>query len=107
MVVTSSGGGTGEAVPMLLRIPAFGDPVVSDRMLGFGDVAVPGLLISFLRRFDVQSCKSTCRGYFVPSVIGYGVGLLGAMIALYEMQMAQPALLYLVPGTLGTTMVWQ
>lgn len=105
MVVTATGGGTGEVVPMLLRIPAFGDPVARDSMLGYGDVALPGLLISFLRRFDMKSRKHGCSGYFVPSVIGYGCGLLGAMVALYEMQIGQPALLYLVPGTLGVTML--
>lgn len=40
--------------------------------------------------------------YFVPLVIAYAVGLLMANAAVYLMQMGQPALLYLVPCTLGT-----
>lgn len=40
--------------------------------------------------------------YFVPLIIAYAVGLLMANAAVYLMQMGQPALLYLVPCTLGT-----
>lgn len=40
--------------------------------------------------------------YFVPLVVSYAVGLAMANIAVYVMQMGQPALLYLVPCTLGT-----
>eukprot|EP00928_Gymnodinium_smaydae_P062100 TRINITY_DN46033_c0_g1_i1.p1 TRINITY_DN46033_c0_g1~~TRINITY_DN46033_c0_g1_i1.p1 ORF type:complete len:518 (-),score=122.12 TRINITY_DN46033_c0_g1_i1:133-1686(-) len=105
MVTVAKGGGTGESVPMLLRIPSFGDPLGSERMLGFGDVALPGLLISYLRRFDVLSGRSGCAGYFVPSVVGYLCGLVATVMALSIMKMGQPALLYLVPGTLGTTLL--
>jgi Signal peptide peptidase len=40
--------------------------------------------------------------YFVPLIVAYAVGLLMANVAVYLMQMGQPALLYLVPCTLGT-----
>jgi len=43
------------------------------------------------------------RGYFLPALIGYFVGLNVTIVALSLMRLAQPALLYLVPGTLGTT----
>jgi len=105
MVTVATGGDTGEHVPMLLRLPALGDPIGSDRMLGFGDIALPGLLVSYLRRHDMQSSRAWCRGYFLPALIGYFVGLCCTIVALTIMQMGQPALLYLVPGTLGTTVV--
>lgn len=105
MVEVATGGGTGESVPMLLRIPAIGDPLGHDRMLGFGDIALPGLLVSYLRRHDLLTKRAACRGYFVPSVIGYFVGLCATVVALVLMRKGQPALLYLVPGTLGTTLV--
>ncbi|XP_060081190.1 signal peptide peptidase-like 2B [Ylistrum balloti] len=62
-----------------------------------------GLLIGFNHGIDlkVQSRKV----YFTASVIGYGVGLLFTFAALYFMETGQPALLYLVPCTLVTTMV--
>ena len=40
--------------------------------------------------------------YFLPLMIAYAVGLFMANAAVYLMQMGQPALLYLVPCTLGT-----
>uniref|UniRef100_A0A7S4R2V7 PA domain-containing protein n=1 Tax=Alexandrium monilatum TaxID=311494 RepID=A0A7S4R2V7_9DINO len=107
MVHVATGGETHETVPMLLRLPAIGDPFGSDRMLGFGDIALPGLLVSFLRRHDVLSHRSlfSFEGYFGPVLIGYFFGLCATIVALEIMQKGQPALLYLVPGTLGTTVV--
>jgi len=105
MVEVARGGGTSESVPMLLRIPPIGDPLGSDRMLGFGDVALPGLLISYLLRHDILSKRRMVDGYFVPSIIGYFCGLMVTIAALFIMRMGQPALLYLVPGTLGTTLL--
>merc|ERR1711865_29437 len=95
----------GESVPMLLRIPSFGDAFGNDRLLGFGDIALPGLLLSFLRRHDLQSLRGPREGYFAPALLGYFVGLNLTIAALAIMRMGQPALLYLVPCTLGTTLV--
>mmetsp|Transcript_135520 Transcript_135520/g.433511 ORF Transcript_135520/g.433511 Transcript_135520/m.433511 type:complete len:541 (-) Transcript_135520:113-1735(-) len=105
MVRVATGGGTGEAVPMLLRVPAFGDPFGNDRLLGFGDIALPGLLVSYLRRHDLISRRTLSQGYFLPALVGYFVGLNFTIAALCIMRMGQPALLYLVPCTLGTTLV--
>jgi hypothetical protein len=49
-------------------------------------------------RFDVLKKYSVTGGYWIVSVIGYAVGLLCAMIAAFVYGVAQPALLYLVPG---------
>jgi len=40
--------------------------------------------------------------YFVPLIIAYAIGLFMANAAVYLMEMGQPALLYIVPCTLGT-----
>ena len=45
------------------------------------------------------------KGYFPMVVVGYGVGLMMANMAVYIMQQGQPALLYLVPCTLGPVLV--
>ncbi|CAJ1331682.1 unnamed protein product [Effrenium voratum] len=105
MVSVATGGGTGETVPMLIRIPQFGDPLGGDRMLGFGDIALPGLLVSYLRRHDLMSHRKAFEGYFGPSLVGYFTGLCVTIAALTIMKMGQPALLYLVPGTLGTSIL--
>jgi signal peptide peptidase-like protein 2B len=49
-----------------------------------------------------RRCCSAHNYYFVPLVIAYAIGLLMANVAVYVMNMGQPALLYLVPCTLGT-----
>ena len=67
---------------------------------------LPGLLAVFCRRFDLTNRLTAGRSYFLPCVAGYGAGLLVTYCALWFSWFGdegQPALLYLVPGTLGTT----
>lgn len=69
---------------------------------------LPGLLAVFCRRFDISHRLPLKRGYFLPCVAGYGAGLLATYAALWFSLFGdegQPALLYLVPGTLGTVSV--
>ncbi|XP_034198726.1 signal peptide peptidase-like 3 [Prunus dulcis] len=104
MVVVAKGDNSGEGLPMLLRIPRFFDPWGGQNMLGFGDVLFPGLLIVFSYRFDKENKKRGISGYFLWLVIGYGIGLGFTYLGLYLMNgNGQPALLYLVPCTLGVT----
>ncbi|KAF6133973.1 hypothetical protein GIB67_040737 [Kingdonia uniflora] len=96
----------GEAIPMLLRVPRFFDPWGGYDMIGFGDILFPGLLISFAFRYDRSNKKGVLKGYFLWLAIGYGVGLCLTYLALYLMDgHGQPALLYLVPCTLGVIVV--
>ncbi|XP_063170316.1 signal peptide peptidase-like 2A isoform X2 [Candoia aspera] len=67
-------------------------------LLGFGDIVVPGLLVAYCHRFDVQTSSSSV--YFICCTIAYGVGMLITFLCLIFMKMPQPALLYLVPCTL-------
>ena len=110
----------GDPMPMLLTIPRFFDYAGGSSLLGLGDIVLPGLLLSFGCRYDeakafigLQSGGAkrnvlsdvTCRdhgGYFLPLVLAYATGLAMANVAVYVMQMGQPALLYLVPCCLGT-----
>ncbi|MED6186889.1 Signal peptide peptidase-like 3, partial [Stylosanthes scabra] len=96
----------GEAIPMLLRFPRLLDPWGGYDMIGFGDILFPGLLVSFAHRFDKDKKKGALSGYFLWLIIGYGVGLIFTYLGLYLMNgHGQPALLYLVPCTLGVTIV--
>lgn len=90
-----------ESLPMLLEIPRLFDYTGGYAMLGLGDIVIPGLLLSFAHRYDVSVGLRSSRGYFAFMVAGYAVGLLMANMAVYVMAMGQPALLYLVPCTLG------
>lgn len=105
MVKVATAPKQGWHVPMLLAAPSFCDPFGHGRMLGFGDVAAPGLFVAFLKRYDIWQGFRFFDGYFFPAVIGYLVGLCCAICAMYITKMGQPALLYLVPGTLGLTAI--
>ncbi|PKA61742.1 Signal peptide peptidase-like 2 [Apostasia shenzhenica] len=98
--------GGGDAIPMLLRIPRFFDPWGGFDMIGFGDIVFPGLLVAFSHRFDKAHQKGNLNGYFLWLIFGYAFGLFLTYLALYLMKgHGQPALLYLVPCTLGLTVV--
>ncbi|KAL4192788.1 hypothetical protein AMTRI_Chr06g196070 [Amborella trichopoda] len=106
MIVVARGDSSGESIPMLLKIPRFFDPWGGYDMIGFGDILFPGLLISFAFRYDRYKKKGILNGYFLWLVIGYGIGLFITYVALYLMDgHGQPALLYLVPCTLGLIIV--
>ncbi|XP_020649822.3 signal peptide peptidase-like 2B isoform X1 [Pogona vitticeps] len=99
---------THEKLPMVLKVPRlnFSPLALCDRpfsLLGFGDILVPGLLVAYCHRFDIQVQSS--RVYFVTCTIAYGLGLLVTFVALALMQKGQPALLYLVPCTLLASFV--
>ena len=92
---------TRESLPMLLMLPRINDYQGGNTMLGLGDIILPGLLVAFTARYDRSRSVPLHKGYFCLMVIGYSIGLMMANLAVYIMQMGQPALLYLVPCTLG------
>ena len=76
-------------------------------MLGFGDIILPGLFAAYTRRLDVDQRLPLVHGYFLPTCVGYGVGLTTTYLALMYSwfgDQGQPALMYLVPFTLGTVL---
>ena len=104
MVEVATGGSTDEQLPMVLKVPHFNNhPLLccfeSYSMLGFGDILVPGLLVSYCHGFDLQ--KGTgCWTYWLLANFCYGTGMVVTFVSLFVMHSAQPALLYLVPFTL-------
>ncbi|GFT57891.1 signal peptide peptidase-like 2B [Nephila pilipes] len=103
MEEVATGGSSAEMLPMVLRVIHFGfDPLAvcykQFSILGFGDILVPGLLISYCHGFDLVTSKK--RIYYATTIVTYGIGLLVTFVALFLMNTAQPALLYLVPCTL-------
>jgi len=104
MMEVGTGGSTGEKMPMVFSFPRFYDEFGGYSMLGLGDVAFPGFLVSYCRNYDMMHSYGSSNGYFYPCFIGYGVGLCITMGVLVVFQSGQPALLYLVPCTLGTVL---
>ncbi|XP_049373912.1 signal peptide peptidase-like 4 isoform X1 [Solanum verrucosum] len=92
-----------EGIPMLLKIPRICDPWGGYSIIGFGDIILPGLLVAFSLRYDWLCKKSLQAGYFLWTMTAYGLGLFATYVALNLMDgHGQPALLYIVPATLGT-----
>ncbi|XP_028748531.1 signal peptide peptidase-like 2A isoform X1 [Peromyscus leucopus] len=93
-----------EKLPVLIRVPKLVCYSVMSvcfmpvSILGFGDIIVPGLLIAYCRRFDVQTGSSSV--YYISSTVAYAVGMIITFVVLVLMKKGQPALLYLVPCTL-------
>ena len=108
MKKVATGGDTHEVMPMVLVLPNFGDPG-SFSLLGYGDIALPGLLLVYAASFDeVHRLKGLTKTYFWLELLGYILGLLstyGALALDVGGQQGQPALLYLVPWTLGPILV--
>ncbi|OWM64248.1 hypothetical protein CDL15_Pgr018820 [Punica granatum] len=104
MIVVARGDRSGEdGIPMLLKIPRMFDPWGGYSIIGFGDIILPGLVVVFSLRYDWLENKRIKEGYFIWAMFAYGLGLLITYVALNLMDgHGQPALLYIVPFTLGT-----
>ncbi|GAB2222011.1 hypothetical protein Droror1_Dr00013208 [Drosera rotundifolia] len=84
-------------------------------MLGLGDMAIPAMLLALVLYFDHRKSRdlispfddTSSKGhkYIWYAVAGYAIGLICALSAGILTQSAQPALLYLVPSTLGPILV--
>ncbi|PKA59386.1 Signal peptide peptidase-like 1 [Apostasia shenzhenica] len=77
-------------------------------MLGLGDMAIPGMLLALVFCFDHRKSRdipldptSSGHKYVWYALSGYAIGLISALAAGILSQSPQPALLYLVPSTLG------
>ena len=93
-------------LPMLFSVPRVDDYRGGSSLLGLGDIVLPGLLMSLGRRIDLSSellGRKDRRSpkYFPILCLCYAVGLGMANIAVVVMEMGQPALMYLVPTTVG------
>uniref|UniRef100_A0AC34G446 Signal peptide peptidase-like 2A n=1 Tax=Panagrolaimus sp. ES5 TaxID=591445 RepID=A0AC34G446_9BILA len=101
-----------EIMPLLFYIPLVSDVMQEcydvnvetefrHIMLGLGDVIVPGYLIIYCFIVDrLKPSKFVFQKYGVIVVFGYALGLVTTFVALRLMQLAQPALIYLVPFTI-------
>jgi minor histocompatibility antigen H13 len=82
-------------------------------LLGLGDIVIPGFLVSFMLRFDANLARvplaynpslSFPKPYFTCVLFSYVLGLGLTLFIMARFNAAQPALLYLVPATLGSTL---
>uniref|UniRef100_A0A8R1IZ32 Signal peptide peptidase-like 2B n=1 Tax=Caenorhabditis japonica TaxID=281687 RepID=A0A8R1IZ32_CAEJA len=103
-----------EKFPMLIMVPQM-DPMnecmdmVLERsypisILGLGDIALPGYLITHCFTLSGFTNKGRLIYGFV-ALSGYALGLVATFAALMMYQVAQPALIYLIPFTLVPILV--
>lgn len=99
--------------PLLLKVPHFSD-MNAFSGLGLGDIVLPGLFIVFLYSFDehlkqrdqlTSNWSEFYLSYFTMALIEYTIGYALTILAGTIMNSGQPALLYLVPCTLGGTVL--
>ena len=91
-------------------------------LLGLGDIVIPGIFISLCLRFDFlnhfeyespnrsfedvkKSFSNASKPYFWASMIGYLVAILATILVMFIFNHGQPALLYLVPGCIGSVLL--
>jgi minor histocompatibility antigen H13 len=83
-------------------------------LLGLGDIVIPGFFLSLLLRFDAENAlvqsipcnlhASFPKPYFHTCLIAYICGLGLTLYIMIAFNAAQPALLYLVPACLGSSL---
>merc|ERR1712087_387765 len=84
-------------------------------LLGLGDIVIPGFLLALLLRFDAHIANvpyfptdvnaSFPKPYFHSTLFGYIIGLATTLYVMIVFEAAQPALLYLVPACLGSSLL--
>jgi minor histocompatibility antigen H13 len=80
-------------------------------MLGLGDIVIPGIFIALMLRFDALRArkqkvkKNFPKPYFTFTYVGYILGMATTIGVMHVFQAAQPALLYLVPYCIGSSLI--
>ncbi|KAI9315303.1 signal peptide peptidase-domain-containing protein [Dichotomocladium elegans] len=85
-------------------------------MLGLGDIVIPGIFVALCLRFDrhmswnrnpVGQFRSTDfpKPYFTACLIAYFIGLATTMAVMHIFHAAQPALLYLSPACILSSLI--
>ncbi|KAM3844953.1 signal peptide peptidase-like 2B [Vipera latastei] len=100
------GSSNSEEIPFLLKVPILSSTSFLDNAsftaIGLGDVVLPGFLVAYCHRFDVQ--VESPGIYFLASILAYSYGLLVTFVVATFLQASQSTLLYLVPCILITTL---
>ncbi|KAF7813161.1 signal peptide peptidase-like 1 [Senna tora] len=92
-----------------------GENAANFMILGLGDMAIPSMLLAYVLCFDHRKNSNTVNlfelysskghKYIWYALPGYAIGLVTAIAANVLTHSPQPALLYLVPSTLGPVLV--
>jgi len=88
-------------------------------MIGLGDIVIPGIFVAFMARMDfinnllsskakkIQNIRFNLKNFkfFSFTMFGYILGIATTLFIMFQFNHPQPALLYLVPGCLLTSLL--
>ena len=89
-------------LPIKLEMPILfsSNPLKNCMLLGLGDLALPGMVIKYCKRYDDLSKKLKRKkgGYYKLCFILYICSVFSAMVAVYVFDSGQPVLFYISPA---------
>jgi minor histocompatibility antigen H13 len=103
-------------VPVKLLMPKslFSLPWKEFAMLGLGDIVIPGIFVAMCLRFDHANAvlkrgvgnnvKNYPKPYFHACYVAYILGFVTTVVVMHTFKAAQPALLYLSPACILSTL---
>jgi len=100
---------TGVEAPIKLLFPRKmgGCGMLQHSMLGLGDIVVPGVFVAFLAKFDAVKLGQNAMESYVylnTTMVAYVLSLVTTVSVMLFFNAAQPALLYIVPFVLITSL---
>lgn len=102
--------------PKNLEAASAGVSPTDFNMIGLGDIVIPGVFVALMLRYDMYNYFKTHtvreipfsfanNKYFIVTSVGYALGIVATLAVMAVFKAAQPALLYLVPGCLFSSMI--
>ena len=106
--------------PIKLMFPKVENPgteITDFSIIGLGDIVIPGIFVALMLRYDyiryleknkthdVVRFNVMNLQYFIITIFGYISGIVTTLVIMNVFNHAQPALLYLVPGCLFSSLI--
>lgn len=105
--------------PIKLMFPkaeGYGTQITDFSIIGLGDIVIPGVFVALMIRYDfinyIQKNENQTEvpftfrnfNFFLTTIFGYLLGIVTTLVIMNVFNHAQPALLYLVPGCLFSSL---
>ena len=102
---------------MFPKVEGYGTSITDFSIIGLGDIVIPGVFVALMIRYDFikymekneseKDIRFNFRNFrfFFMTILGYFLGIVTTLVIMNVFKHAQPALLYLVPGCLFSSML--
>jgi minor histocompatibility antigen H13 len=106
--------------PIKLMFPkaeGYGTTITDFSIIGLGDIVIPGVFVALMIRYDfikyIEKNQTHTEvdfsfknfNFFLTTMFGYFLGIVTTLVIMNVFNHAQPALLYLVPGCLFSSLL--